>query len=219
MWTAATAVAVALMQRPAALPALAPLALINVAFSPIYGLALLILVGALNECSLTPPPRLTEPGHWLLATIGSVFLGAASIYRVGSALESTTQPPPAIAIFLGAAVVTAASIAWLLLPILVFAAIHELRREAVWCFVFPLLLLSVLSLSISCCLGFSPSGRVFIPLVPTGVFGLMLITILIAAIRDLARREYRDLAHWLGVAAIFAVVAHLALLVTLTAFQ
>ena len=154
LWMAATAVAVALMHRPAAPPPLAPVALVNVAFAPFYGLAILTLAWALNDCSLTPPPRLTEPGHWLLATIGAAFLGGVGMARVGTALEGSPHPPHAIAIILGAAAVTAACLALLLLPILIFAAMHELRWQRVWALVYPLLLLSIMSLSMGCCLGF-----------------------------------------------------------------
>jgi hypothetical protein len=219
LWMAATAVAVALMHRPAAPQALAPVALLNVAFAPVYGLAMLTLVSALNECSLTPPPRLTEPGHWLLATIGAGFLGGVGLARVGSALEASPHPPHAIAIFLGAAAVTAACVALVLLPILVFAAMHELRRMRIWQVVFPLLALAGLSVTSGCCLGFWPVGRMLFALTPTSLLGATLLAILIAAIGDVWRREYRDLQHWLGVAGALAVAIHVVLLVSLLLMQ
>ena len=47
---------------------------------------------------------------------------------------------------------------------------------------------------------------------PISLLGVTLLTIAIAAGRDLWRRQYRDLQHWLGVLAVFAVVAHVTVL-------
>jgi hypothetical protein len=215
LWTAATAVAVALLHQPGRTRLTTPLVLTNVAVAPVYGLAMLSVFWALSESRGTSR-HFSQPGHWLLATIGAAFLGGAGMYRVGIALESGPQAPPAAAVMLGAAVVTAACLALVLVPVFVLGAMDELRHVPVWRFVFPLLAASALSITLGCCLGFSPAGRALIPLIPTGLLAVTLLTIALAAARDLIHREYRDLPHWLGVLGVFVVVGQLTIVLVVS---
>lgn len=175
---------------------------------------MLTLVMAIRRRWSLPPQLPAQPGHWLLAIIGGGYLGAAILFRTVLWMHKLSNPHPTLGFVAGAGIV-AGVVVLLFSAFLVLTAIDELWPQRPWRLAFQLLGSTLLSLLfVGCCIRGPFSGSdVFV--VPTGVLLLTLITAAFAASGDLLQGERRDLLHWLGVGAFFAVVAHVVALILL----
>jgi len=206
---------VMLMHPPGAARPPARVALVNAAFAPVYGLAMLTLVIAIRRRWRLRQPPAAQPGHWLLAIIGSGYLSGVLFVRTLLWLWGRSDARPLIVPIMGVGGIVIGAVVWLLCALLVLAAIDELWAARPWRLAFQFLGCTLCTLlSIGCCAS-APLNGPFAFIAPTAALLLTLITVLYAASDDLLKGERRDLLHWLGVGSLFAVVAHLVALIAL----
>ena len=206
--TAGSAAAIWLMQPPNGNAGRLDV-IISVSFAPVYGTALAVLVLAFRRVLTVGIPIATEPGHWLLLIIGSGFAGPVLLIRSGSLISQSPapMPQPAGEVFLAFAGI-GVGIAILLMAgaslLVVIAEYHDSQR---WQAVFWLLGAVTVS-PVTCCGCLVPKegGALYAALVAALVGSAAY-----AAVSDVLERQYRDLWHWLGVAALFAAITHAAL--------
>jgi len=191
--TAGSAIAVWLQQPPGATSDVVAVA-VAATFAPVYGTALAAMVIALRQWPTKP--LATQPGHSLLLLIGSSFAGLGLALRIMFIMNS-----PGVSVLVAVLLIAAIVIAWPLLLTMTLAfflqAIRDSNQSAQWRRVFWLIAVSF----------FLPC---LLPALPA--------VVLYATIEDVRRQRRYDLWHWLGVVALFGVVAHvIALWVTASA--
>jgi hypothetical protein len=206
--TAGSAVAIWLMQPPNGKASTLEVA-ISVIFAPVYGTALAVNVLAFVRARSQWVTIAEEPGHWLLIIIGSGFAGPALLIRSASWISQSPAPSPQPAgeIFLAFAGICVAIALLLEASVSLLVVLAEYRDSHRWQAVFWLL--GVVAVGpVTCCgyLGSYAGGGVYAALI-----ALLLISSAYAAAIDIRERQYRDLWHWLGVAALFAATCHAAL--------
>jgi len=204
--TAGSAVAIWLMQPPNGKAGTLEV-VISAIFAPVYGTGLAILVLAFLRGRGQWLVIAEEPGHWLLLIVGGGFTGPALLYRSGSWLSQPPATPQPLEMFF--IVVGICGAVFLILSVgvtllVVLAEYHDSRR---WRTVFWLLGITLITPLTCCgCMVFDNGGVYYGALV-----ALLLASAAYAAAVDIRERQYRDLWHWLGVAALFAAVCHAAL--------
>jgi hypothetical protein len=201
LWTATTGVALALLAGARSFSESLSRGLVSMAVAPLYGLGILALAAGARQCFGQDLIAGFQPGHWLLAIVGTAFLGVAGLARIG-AWMNPPPPPAALQVFVAAAGVTASCLLLLLVPFLIISALSDVWLQRAWRFVF--LLLGGLLLAPLC------AGCLFnFPLVMAPLLLAVPIASGWAAVTDWRRGERRDLLHWLGVLAINAGLGHI----------
>jgi hypothetical protein len=166
--------------------------LINLAFAPIYGLALagFVLAGwrLVNAKAGFP----TQPGHWLLAVIGSATALVAikvrfSLHPPASDHEDSLYMLIVALMSLLAGIKVGDSL-WRV-PLCIFGG-------------------SILLLSPLPALPPGPGSGTLVAMAMLGV-GTAFVLALVCAATEVARRSRGDLFHWIGVATLIGVVGHL----------
>jgi hypothetical protein len=204
--TAGSAVAIWLMQPPNG-KADAVAVAISVFFAPVYGTALAVTMMAFLRARSQWVAIAEEPGHWLFIIIGGGFAGPALMMRSGSWINQSPAAKPqhaeALLAFGGICVAVALTLMAVVSLLVVLAEYRDSRR---WHTVFGLLAATLITPT--CC------GPVGILVFPPALLGLLGATAY-AAVTDFKERQYRDLWHWLGIAALFAAVCHAVLFLIL----
>jgi hypothetical protein len=192
-----------------------PFVFVNVCMAPLYGSAIAAVLLGCYRVAMAVPFK-TEPGHWLLVMIGTVFLGCGMLSRFSLPYqfdpENNFSVGPQGLLFLFGICLLMVSLG--LVVASVYANDHQPLR---WRIVFRLIGWMLL-LGVIVSLFLPAGGAVYIlmwllPLIGLALLTLAFLTTIFAAIMDLRERRYRDHWHWLGVAAFLGLPAHLGLLI------
>jgi len=172
---------------------------------------LLITLGTAVALWIMPrEPIATQPGHWLLLLIGCTFLGNGSIARGGVALDKSAPGAASLLLAAGGGLLLSS------LGLLIYRVVANVDLSTDWRRVFRLLA-TTLTVPIfgGGCLGLwalSGAPKLLLLIPAMFAFGppiLLLASTIAAIVSDYRRREARDIWHWLGIAAFFAMPVHL----------
>jgi hypothetical protein len=216
LWTATTAFALFLLRPtfPATLEDAEAAdgavlrALVSVAVAPVYGAAILGLVMVLRQLRDIGLFRWREPGHCLLAMVGSGFLGFGLI---GWAMSTLDEPQFSSYVVVALCGAVASIVALLLVfPVIVLLVDVEFLDPPRWRNV-----LWLLAATICGCLCVPEPPAFLYPVIPALLLICFLLSLFVAVGIDIWKGQHRDLPHWLGVVAIVTVIGHLAALASM----
>jgi len=192
---------------------------VNVAFSPLYGAALAVVILAVRA-DLKLKSFATQPGHWLLLWFGTLFA------TVGFAAKGATVPreilkewslvPQTLCVL--ASVCLALFGALLLLSL----AIGDMEPSPRWRRVFQLMLAwavtPVVCVLLAAAVYRNMAALIFVTAIFFAVPVILLVASIIAVAQDLRESKRRNFWHWLGVATLFGLPLHVVLLVVVANF-
>lgn len=212
--TLGAAIAIWFLQQPATFLDNRAVILVNVVMSPLYGLSIAALILATYRLLRASPPFATQPGHWLLLIVGTMFAGIGLLAKAAPAAFSSEHPESWGVL----AVIGLVLAGWLLASSLIL--IYRCGRDASedqprnWRVVFQWLVIAPITVFFGGCLLPGGLGVFVLPMLMIFLPPIVLYVALLRAIAlDLWRKDYRDHWHWLGVAAFLGLPTHIALLV------
>lgn len=146
-----------------------------------------------------------EPGHWLAIVHSVLFVVAVAMFFAAVGLAEGWDELVWIIVCLYFILPLLFGVAWLILA-------YCFRDEPLWCMAFGLATTTLLGAAVMAALAWFDVARLPDPWDTALIFTGISITgavVLIAALVDLAQRQWRDWAHWVGVS---VTIAHPALI-------
>ncbi|HEY2414050.1 MAG TPA: hypothetical protein VGI40_17520 [Pirellulaceae bacterium] len=212
--TLGTAIAIWILQPPRG-PRHIGFVTVSVVMAPLYGCAVAaVLVSAFRMFTNTGTFA-TEPGHWLLLILGTIFLGIGLL--ISGALHLSVELPSEVARG-GYAILFLLGIALLMTSVFVIALATGTNEDETvyWKFVLRMIVWAlVLEFVIWLLLVARGPELLLLVLGPPLV---LMAAFVAAAVNDLRQRNYRDFWHWLGVAAFAGLPIHVVLLIIAALF-